>query len=78
MKPLSLLSRYLLVTAVVCIAAVAVTGAGLYVVFRSALEGAVTRSAEVQQQRDLDLALEQASVTTESVAQRLADSTVRS
>jgi diguanylate cyclase (GGDEF)-like protein/PAS domain S-box-containing protein len=71
MKPLTLLPRYLLVTAAVCALAVGVTAAGLSLVFRSSLDGALSRSALIYQQQNLDSAIRHAEETTRAIAARL-------
>jgi diguanylate cyclase (GGDEF)-like protein/PAS domain S-box-containing protein len=71
MKPLSLLPKYLLITAAVSAMAVAVTALSLYVVFRSSLDAALNQSASVYQDQMLGRIEEHARATTQVVAERI-------
>jgi diguanylate cyclase (GGDEF)-like protein/PAS domain S-box-containing protein len=73
MKPLSLLSRYLLATAAVCATAVGATATGLYLAFHSSLEGALMRGTLVYQERKLEGTLNHAHDTTATIADRLGE-----
>ncbi len=73
MKPLSLLPKYLLITALICAAAVGVATLTLYLVFRSSLETALTESSHAYQQRSLERAQEHARQTSAAIASRLLD-----
>ena len=71
MKPLSLLSKYLLITAAICAAAIALTGLSLYVAFRSSLDTALSQSALVFQDQMVTRIEEHARSTTRIVAERI-------
>jgi diguanylate cyclase (GGDEF)-like protein/PAS domain S-box-containing protein len=72
MKPLSLLSKYLLITAAVCAAAVGLTAFTLYLMFQGSLDEALQTSAQVYQARMLDNVRRHAIDTTAALAERLA------
>lgn len=71
MKPISLLTKYLIITAAICAAAVGTAALTLYLVFRSALESELAQSEQVFQQRSLEGVHKHARVTTQAVAARL-------
>jgi diguanylate cyclase (GGDEF)-like protein/PAS domain S-box-containing protein len=71
MKPLSLLPKYLLITAAVCAVAVGMATLALYLTFRSALESALAQSAATYQSRALDRVEDHARTTTNAIAARL-------
>ncbi len=72
MKSLSLLPKYLLITAAVCAAAVLVTAFALYLIFRSSLDGAASQSTRVYQEQMLERVEQHARATTGAIATRLA------
>ncbi|MCC7489089.1 MAG: EAL domain-containing protein [Gammaproteobacteria bacterium] len=71
MKPLSLLPKYLLITAAICAVAIALTGLSLYVAFRSSLDTALSQSALVFQDQMVARIAEHAHSTTRIVAERV-------
>ena len=71
MKPLSLLPKYLLITAAICAVAIALTGLSLYVAFRSSLDTALSQSALLFQDQMVARIEEHAQSTTRIVAERI-------
>jgi diguanylate cyclase (GGDEF)-like protein/PAS domain S-box-containing protein len=71
MTRFSLLPKYLLITAVVCAGAVAVTSFTLYLLFHASVETALVQSTELYRQRMMDAILKHARGTTDTLAGRL-------
>jgi diguanylate cyclase (GGDEF)-like protein/PAS domain S-box-containing protein len=72
MKPLSLLSKYLLITAAVCAGAVCLTAFTLYLMFSASVDTALQQSSQAYQERMLSRISEHSANTTSALAARIA------
>ncbi|WKZ12861.1 MAG: EAL domain-containing protein [Gammaproteobacteria bacterium] len=71
MRPLSLLPKYLLITALVCAAAVGIATLSLYLVFRASLETALNESSQIYHDRLLERTQNYARRTSTAIARRV-------